>query len=43
VNWLTGVKDEFGENAKTAPLGAHGAVTVTAGIGIFVADILVAL
>ena len=43
VNWLTGVQDEFSEKAKTAPLGAHGAVTSTTGISIFVAGILAAL
>jgi len=26
LNWLTGVQDEFGEKAKTAPLGALGAL-----------------
>jgi hypothetical protein len=29
VNWLTGVQDEFGEKAKTAPLGALSAVAET--------------
>ena len=43
VNWLTGVKDESGEKAKTAPLGAHGAMTATTGFGIFLAGILAAL
>ena len=26
VNWLTGVQDEFGDKARTAPLGALGAL-----------------
>jgi hypothetical protein len=43
VNWLTGVQDEFGEKARTAPLGALGAVTATIGIGIFAAGTLTAL
>ena len=43
LNWLTGVQDEFGEKAKTAPLGALGALGETVGAGIFVAGILTAL
>ncbi len=43
LNWLTGVKDEFSQKAKTAPLGALGAVTETIGIGIFVVGALTAL
>ena len=43
LNWLTGVQDEFGEKAKTAPLGALGALGETVGVGIFVAGILTAL
>ena len=43
LNWLTGVQDEFGEKAKTAPLGAFGALGETVGIGIFVVGILNAL
>jgi hypothetical protein len=43
LNWLTGVQDEFGEKAKTAPLGALGALGETVGVGIFVAGILIAL
>ena len=43
VNWLTGVHDEFGEKAKTAPLGALGALGETAGVGIFVVGVLTAL
>lgn len=43
VNWLTGVQDEFGEKAKTAPLGALGASGETVGVGIFVVGILTAL
>jgi hypothetical protein len=43
LNWLTGVQDEFGEKAKTAPLGALGGLGETVGVGIFVAGILTAL
>ena len=43
VNWLTGVQDEFGDKARTAPLGALGALAETIGVGIFVADVLTAL
>jgi hypothetical protein len=43
VNWLTGGQDESGDKATTAPLGALGALTATAGIGIFVAGVLTAL
>jgi hypothetical protein len=43
VNWLTGVRDEFGEKAKTAPLAALGAVAEPLGIGIFVVGVLTAL
>jgi hypothetical protein len=43
VNWLTGVQDEFGEKAKTAPLAALAALAETAGVGIFVAGVLTAL
>lgn len=43
LNWLTGVQDEFAEKAKTAPLGALGALGETVGVGIFVAGILTAL
>jgi hypothetical protein len=43
LNWLTGVRDEFAEKAKTAPLGALGALGETIGIGIFVVGILAAL
>ena len=44
VNWGTGVKDEFGEKPKyAAPLGALGAATMTAGVGIFVVGVLTAL
>jgi hypothetical protein len=41
--WPTGVQDEFSEKAKTAPLGALGAITMTAGVGIFVVGVLKAL
>jgi hypothetical protein len=43
IHWLTGVQDEFGDKAKTAPLGALGAVAETVGVGIFVAGVLTAL
>ncbi|MFD4431982.1 hypothetical protein [Nocardia sp. NPDC058497] len=43
INWLTGVGDEFAEHARTVPLGAAGAVTITAGLGIFLVGILAAL
>jgi hypothetical protein len=43
LNWLTGVQDEFGEKAKTAPLGALSAVAEPFGIGIFVIGVLNAL
>jgi hypothetical protein len=43
LNWLTGVQDEFGEKAKTVPLGALGAVAEPLGIGIFVVGVLTAL
>jgi hypothetical protein len=43
INWLTGVQDEFGDKARTAPLGALGAVAETAGVGIFVVGVLTAL
>jgi hypothetical protein len=43
VNWLTGVQDEFGEKAKTAPLGTLGAFGETTGIGIFLVGVLTSL
>jgi hypothetical protein len=43
LNWLTGVQDEFGERAKTAPLPALAALGTTIGVGIFVAGVLTAL
>jgi hypothetical protein len=43
LNWLTGVQDEFGEKAKTMPLGALSAVAEPFGIGIFVVGVLSAL
>jgi hypothetical protein len=43
VNWLTGVQDELGEKAKTALLGALGALAETVSVGIFVAGVLRAL
>ena len=43
LNWLTGVKDEFSEKARTAPLGALGARGETIGVGTFVIGVLKAL
>jgi hypothetical protein len=43
LNWLTGVKDEFTEKAKTAPLGALGALMTTIGVGIFLVGVVTAL
>jgi hypothetical protein len=43
VNWLTGVQDEFGEKAKTAPLGGLAALAEPIGIGIFVVGVLIVL
>jgi hypothetical protein len=43
VNWLTGVRDEFAEKARTAPLAALAAVAEPIGIGIFVVGVLTAL
>ena len=43
LNWLTGVQDEFGEKAKTAPLGTLGGLGEAVGVGIFVIGILIAL
>ncbi len=43
VNWLTGVQDEFGGKAKTAPLAALAALAMPTGVGIFVAGVLEAL
>jgi hypothetical protein len=44
LNWLTRVKDEFGEKPKyAAPLGALGAAAMTVGVGIFVVGVLQAL
>ena len=45
LNWLTGVKDEFHEQAakRFAPLGALAALGETVGVGIFVVGVLVAL
>ena len=42
-NWLAGVRDEFGEKARTAPLAALAAPAETAGVGIFVVGVLAAL
>jgi hypothetical protein len=43
LNWLGGVQDEFGEKAKTVPLGVIGAIAEPVGIGIFVVGVLGAL
>ncbi|MFE3192878.1 hypothetical protein ACFXHA_27975 [Nocardia sp. NPDC059240] len=43
INWLTGIKDEFAEKARTAPLGLAGAVTLTVALAIFIIGDLAAL
>lgn len=43
LNWLTGVQDEFREEANTAPLAALGALAEPIGIAIFVVGVLSAL
>ena len=43
MNWLTGIQDKSGEKARTAPLGALGALTATTSIGIFAVAVLTAL
>jgi hypothetical protein len=43
LNWVTGVQDEFGEKAKTAPLAALAATGEPIGIGIFLIGVLTAL
>ena len=43
VNWLTGVRDEFGEKSKATALGRLAAWPETIGIGIFVVGVLEAL
>jgi small-conductance mechanosensitive channel len=43
MNWLTGVKDEFSEKARNAPLGVLGALAATVGVGIFVVGVLTAV
>jgi hypothetical protein len=43
LNWLTGVQDEFAENARTAPLAGIAALAEPTGIGIFVVGVLTAL
>jgi hypothetical protein len=43
VNWLTGVRDEFGEKSKATPLSGLAALPQTIDVGIFVAGVLKAL
>lgn len=43
INWLTGVRDEFTEKARTAPLAGLGALAEPLGIGILVVGVLEAL
>jgi hypothetical protein len=43
VNWLTGVRDEFSDKAKTALLGGLAALGEPIGIGIFAVGVLAAL
>lgn len=43
VNWLTDVQDEFGDKAKTVPLGALVALAETIDVGIFNVGVLTAL
>lgn len=43
LNWLTGVRDEFTEKAKTAALGGLAALGEPIGIGIFLVGVLKAL
>jgi hypothetical protein len=43
VNWLTGVRDEFGEKSKATLLGGLAALPQTIDVGIFVAGVLKAL
>lgn len=43
LNWLTGVRDEFSEKAKTVLLAGLAALGEPLGIGIFVVGVLAAL
>lgn len=43
LNWLSGVQDEFREEANTAPVAALGALAEPIGIAIFVVGALTAL
>ena len=43
VNWVTGVRDEFGEKSKVTLLGGLAALPQTIDVGIFVAGVLKAL
>jgi hypothetical protein len=40
VNWVTGVRDEFGEKSKATLLGGLAALPETIGVDIFVAGVL---
>ncbi|MEV6427536.1 hypothetical protein [Nocardia sp. NPDC051463] len=43
INWLTGVRDEFAEEARTGPLGLLGALAIVPGLGILTVGVLAAL
>ena len=43
ANWLTGVKDEFSDKARTAPLAMLAAPAETVGVGILLVGVLTAL
>jgi len=44
LNWRGGVPDEFAEKPKhTAPLAGLGAITITAGVAVFLVGVLTSL